>query len=78
VTSAASEGPQLVHLTKSRAPGPARKRPPRRYKPMDEDDVGVHTRSLYAHDVWNRIVCIHTLWNRNHTTVATLFWGFIT
>lgn len=37
-TAAASGGPQLTHLTKERAQVPKR-RPPRKFKPMDEDDV---------------------------------------
>ena len=38
VATAASGGPQLTHLTKERVQVPKR-RPPRKFKPMDEDDV---------------------------------------
>ena len=38
-TAAATGGPQLTHLTKERVQAPKKRRPPRKFKPMDEDDV---------------------------------------
>ena len=56
--AAASGGPQLTHLTKERAQAPKR-RPPRKFKPMDEDDVRAMFTVLHTYSV---CVCtyIHT------------------